>query len=58
MTVGERIKQIREELGISQEELAIKIGLKVRHKQRIFKGLQAGCHIGCHTCVIYRTVKQ
>lgn len=28
MTVGERIKKRREELGLSQEELAVKMGLK------------------------------
>ena len=30
MTIGQRIKQLREELGMSQEELATKIGFKSR----------------------------
>ena len=30
MTIGQRIKRLREELGMSQEELAMKIGFKSR----------------------------
>lgn len=51
MTVGERIKQIREELGISQEELAIKIGLK--GKSSVCKIEKAGDNISTRSIKKY-----
>lgn len=43
MTVGERIRERRESMGLSQTDLAIKIGLK--HKTSITKIEQAGDNV-------------
>ena len=42
MTVGERIKQRRKELGLSADELAEKIVLSYNHKSRIYANLTYG----------------
>ena len=51
MDVGERIKHIREEKGISQEELATKMGLK--DKSSVCKIEKAGDNISTKSIVKY-----
>ena len=56
MTVGERIKQIREEKGISQEDLAKLLGLK--DKSSVCKIEKAGDNISTKSIVKYAKALQ